>query len=712
MVHPLYPKKNQMAALIEAYPWNSHPLGNPDQWPLSLKTSLSIMLNSAHPMFIWWTRDLYMFHNDPYLPALGDKHHRALGARASEMWPEIWGQIGNIVESILNGGEAFYAEELLIKMNRKGYTEETYWTFSYSSMPGDDGQVNGIFCVCNEVTETVLAKRRLKTARDIAESWIGLPGLEQVCQTSYKVLAQNPNDIPYSLIYLLSGPGMEAKLIGQLTELPPEISIALEKFIQSDKLPKCFAKVQKMGQEELFDISEYHRDGSGTGFPSQGVVLPLFQPENDQLLGFFVSGLSPILIYNEEYQSFLQLLARQIAISIASVKSRSEVDRQKSRLVNLFTQAPASICILDGPDLVYELVNPGYQQLFPGRNLLGKPILEVLPEIKNNEVYRTFKQVYETGITHEEQALLIPLARPLDGVMENRYFNYIQQARHNAQGHIDGVLVFAYEVTDLVLSRSKVEASEKRLKAISKELAARNLELGESNQQLRLINSDLDNFIYTASHDLKAPISNIEGLLQALLRSLPSETLKSERNERILHLMQGSIDRFKKTISNLTEITKLQKENSQEVTLVNISEVIEEVILDLEPLIQTTGARLEKGIQNNFPLHFSHKNLRSIIYNLLSNALKYHSPERNPLVQIHCQKTEDFVILIVQDNGLGMNLSDDSTIFGMFKRLHDHVEGAGIGLYMVKKILDNAGGRIEVESQEGKGSIFKVFFKL
>ena len=215
--------------------------------------------------------------------------------------------------------------------------------------------------------------------------------------------------------------------------------------------------------------------------------------------------------------------------------------------------------------------------------------------------------------------------------------------------------------------------------------------------------------IYTASHDLKAPMSNIEGLLQALFRSLP-EVLDTGRPQQITSMMQSSIDRFKKTIANLTEITKLQKENSQPPTLVNVAEVIREVVQDLEPIIQSTKARLETDTEAVSTIRFSQKNLRSIVYNLLPNALKYHSPERAPLVQLYCGQTDEYVMLSVRDNGLGMNLSDDSKIFGMFKRLHDHVEGSGIGLYMVKKIIENAGGNIEVESKVGEGSVFRVYF--
>lgn len=405
--------------------------------------------------------------------------------------------------------------------------------------------------------------------------------------------------------------------------------------------------------------------------------------------------------------------------------AQEEAERQKARLERFFMQAPASICILDGPELEFELINPLYQQMFPGRKLLGKPLLTALPEIVGQPIWSILQDVYQTGETFEGKEVLIPLARHEGDALEDIYFNFIYQARYDEQGNIDGILVFAYEVSDLVLSRKKVEASERRLQNTSDELATineelaaaneeiqvSNEELSQSNQQLIRINSDLDNFIYTASHDLKAPITNIEGLLQVLLRSLSSESLADERTQHITGMMQSSIDRFKKTLTNLTDIIKLQKENSQGATFVSFSETIEEVILDMEQLIQSSNASIETNIEGCSSIHFSQNNLRSIVYNLLSNAIKYRSPERNPLVQVNCRQTDEYSIISVQDNGLGMHLSDTPKIFNMFKRLHVHVEGTGIGLYMIKKIIDNAGGKIEVESKVGEGSTFKVYLK-
>lgn len=231
-------------------------------------------------------------------------------------------------------------------------------------------------------------------------------------------------------------------------------------------------------------------------------------------------------------------------------------------------------------------------------------------------------------------------------------------------------------------------------------------QLQQNNEQLIRTNVDLDNFIYTASHDLKAPIVNIEGLLHALRSQLPETQAEVQP---ILAMMQDSVDRFKRTIEHLTNITKLQKEHTPALELVDLGAVIEGVCLDLAPLIQESGAQITVTTHDCQAIPFSEKNLRSVVYNLLSNALKYRAPERAAQVHIRCRQGDDYVVMAVEDNGLGLDLTRHK-LFTMFQRFHDHVEGSGIGLYMVKRIVENAGGKIEVQSQVGTGTIILIHF--
>jgi PAS domain S-box-containing protein len=235
-------------------------------------------------------------------------------------------------------------------------------------------------------------------------------------------------------------------------------------------------------------------------------------------------------------------------------------------------------------------------------------------------------------------------------------------------------------------------------------------ELRYNNEQLTRVNVDLDNFIYTASHDLKAPISNIEGLLDVLRQELPASPVQSPEVQPVLDLMQKSVNRFKRTIDHLTDVSKLQKEHGRPTEAVNLAAVIRDVRLDLEPLIRTTGAQLEIDVAAVPTVSFSEKNLRSVVFNLLSNALKYHAPARAPLVRLRAWREAGTTVFEVEDNGLGLSAASEQRLFGMFQRFHDHVEGSGIGLYMVKKMVENAGGRIVVKSELDRGSTFTVYF--
>lgn len=235
--------------------------------------------------------------------------------------------------------------------------------------------------------------------------------------------------------------------------------------------------------------------------------------------------------------------------------------------------------------------------------------------------------------------------------------------------------------------------------------------LEAKNKELIQINNDLDSFIYTASHDLKAPISNIEGLLEILATEVSGIETPSGDVNYILDLMRSSIERFTKTIDSLTDLVKLQQENSVFITKVDLNAIINDVMLDLKPLILKCGAVLEVDVSNCPEIHFSEKNLRSVLQNLISNALKYYSLERAPHIKISCATLADYNVLTVEDNGLGISPKNLEQMFTMFKRFHDHVDGTGIGLYMIKKMVEMAGGFIKVESKLDIGTKFQVHFR-
>ncbi|GAL87149.1 histidine kinase [Sporocytophaga myxococcoides] len=290
-----------------------------------------------------------------------------------------------------------------------------------------------------------------------------------------------------------------------------------------------------------------------------------------------------------------------------------------------------------------------------------------------------------------------------------------------------GYLGVSYDITDQKRNISKLNQSNLELQKTTEELMetegmlhklnmelekkveARTKDLNEKNDSLLKINTDLDNFIYTASHDLKAPIANIEGLTTMLDDVTSDPTFKKKEVISLIEMIKTSISKLKNTIMDLTEISKIQRMEKDDIAPQNLSEIIDDVQILLFDQIKKNNAEISLNLENCPTIEFSKKDLRSIVMNLLSNAIKYRS-ERTPEVSIKCYKQDNYAILSVSDNGIGIDLKH-TKLFKMFKRFNTETEGTGIGLYIIKRIIDDAGGKIEVESEKGKGSTFSVYFK-
>jgi signal transduction histidine kinase len=260
------------------------------------------------------------------------------------------------------------------------------------------------------------------------------------------------------------------------------------------------------------------------------------------------------------------------------------------------------------------------------------------------------------------------------------------------------------------LQKKKLEKANQFVLNLNRELEDR---VKDRTQELVKINNDLDTFIYAASHDLKAPILNIESLMYLLQSSLSQESAASVEVAGLMGMVKGAIVRFKNTLRDLTDLARVQHESAAagEKDVVPFAEMLEEVKLTIFELIEASEAEIQDDFSAVPNIRFSKKNLRSILYNLVSNGIKYSSPDRDPVIQIQTERVGPYVLLSVRDNGLGLKKADHPKVFEMFKRLHDHVDGTGVGMAIVKRMVENSGGKIEVESELGEGSVFKVYLR-
>ncbi|GHA66667.1 sensor histidine kinase [Pontibacter akesuensis] len=220
------------------------------------------------------------------------------------------------------------------------------------------------------------------------------------------------------------------------------------------------------------------------------------------------------------------------------------------------------------------------------------------------------------------------------------------------------------------------------------------------------LNKSYESIIFSLSHDIKGPLSNIEGLIH-LLKEIRGEEADTKE---IIDMLSKSVGNLRKTVVELADIRESDTNFAKEAERVNFENLIEDAQLALKDKIHETGARFDMQI-NESEINLSRKNARSIIYNLMSNALKFKAPDRAPEIRIKTEKLNDYVLLSFSDNGLGIAEDKTDAVFERYVRLNNDVEGTGLGLFIVKRMVEDADGKIEVESSLGKGTTFRVFFK-
>ena len=202
-----------LGQMIREHDWAATPLGPIDKWPQSLKTSVNLILNSRHPMWIGWGKDVNFLYNDAYIPVLSlAKHPWVLGRPTAEVWPEIWDTIGPLIDKVYQKGEASFVDEVRLLMNRGEFIEETYYSFSYSPIRDESGAVSGLFCPSTDVSSTVINARRLRTLSELSARALLQKTTEAACAAAAETLAKNPDDVPFALLYLLNDDNKSAGL--------------------------------------------------------------------------------------------------------------------------------------------------------------------------------------------------------------------------------------------------------------------------------------------------------------------------------------------------------------------------------------------------------------------------------------------------------------------------------------------------------------------
>ncbi|MDQ2843550.1 MAG: PAS domain-containing protein [Acidobacteriota bacterium] len=327
----------EMGALMRSFDWSQSPLGPPEFWPQSLKTSVSICLNSRFPIIIWWGPDLVVLYNDDYIPILGGKHPgRALGRPGREVWEEIWPVVGPLLERVLIQGEANWADDLQLFINRSGYSEECYFRFSYSPIRDETGGIGGIFTPVSETTRKVIAERRLVTLRELGEKASRARTTHEACSTAAEVIGANPYDVPFAFIYPIK-PGQREPLFVESTVEGNSAAIP-ERFWLSPESMAYFGSADDRKELSVLPVPEEFQEfraGPWQELSPALVLVPVFLPGQDTPAAFLLAGASSRKELDSDYRTFFQLVGRHIGTAIANAQAYEEERKRAEALAEL-----------------------------------------------------------------------------------------------------------------------------------------------------------------------------------------------------------------------------------------------------------------------------------------------------------------------------------------------------------------------------------------
>lgn len=328
----------EMGERMRAFDWSTSPVGPPAGWPQSLKTAVSICINSRYPIVLWWGKPAYtMFYNDGYIPILGvTKHPGWLGRSGRECWREIWSTVGPMLDSVFETGEATWSEDLLLVMDRNIPHEEAYFTFSYSPIHGDGGAVDGIFCACYESTGRVIGERRLQTLGDLGRTVFEVKSAEEACEVAANTLSANPYDVPFAIIYLVDEETQEATFCSasgvEKGSILAPARIALQ---ETEPSTWPFAHVFETGTAEVVTGVASLPGGPWPEPSEAALVLPIAAPGYPKPTGFLVAGLSPRRVVDSDYRSFFDLIVGHISTAIANARAYQEERKRAEALAEI-----------------------------------------------------------------------------------------------------------------------------------------------------------------------------------------------------------------------------------------------------------------------------------------------------------------------------------------------------------------------------------------
>jgi PAS domain S-box-containing protein len=632
----------EMARLTRAFDWRRTPVGPIEQWPETLLVTVNTMLSSRHPMFLWWGKKLVQFYNDAYRPSIGaDKHPSALGQNGTECWPEIWPIIGPQIEAVMTSGQASWHEDQLVPIIRDGKLEDVYWTYGYSPVRDSSGTICGTLVVCTETTRRFLAEQRQLTS-----------------QEQYKALFELASDAIF--VADIDGCVTEAnhaacKLLGYTRDELLKLNYA--DIVAESERPRLWSARDALlnGGVTVEECQLATKNGSSLATEVSAAILP-----------------------DRRWQAFVRDITDRKRLEQDRSRLIKELQQQRERLADLFQQAPAFFAVLSGPEYIFEMINPLYQELMGQRDLIGKSVREAVPEAEGQGFTALLDEVYRSGKSFVGRRTPIHLARTASQPLEERFLDFVYQPRREADGTISGIIVLGVDVTESKRAELALMQTEK-LAAVG-----------------RLASS--------IAHEINNPLESVTNLLY-----LARETAINPETKEYLEIA----DRELRRVSVIANQTLRFHKQSSKPQLITCEDLIDSAISVYQGRLVNSSVEVEKRKRATQPVLCFEGEIRQVLSNLIVNAIDAMHPHGGRLLMRSREGTDwktgrTGLILTVGDTGSGMSSDTAARIFEPFFTTKE-IGGTGLGLWVSHEIVQRHGGTLAVRSSQRKGRSGTVF---
>jgi PAS domain S-box-containing protein len=677
----IFPGDSAVSQLARAHPWEATSLGDPRAWPEALRIPLRMMLTSRFEMWLGWGPDLAFFYNDAYIPTLGAKHPRALGEPMAVVWREIFADVHGRIQSVLRDNTATWDKALMLLLERHGYPEETYHTFSYSPLLGEDGTPQGVMCVVTEETERVINERRMATLRTLAASLLGPPNAEAVFAGLRAAMDGNRRDFPFGLVYLRQADGRWI-LHGSSDPFPGQAGAP------QPRAPDAgwpLAAIEQGSKLERFVLESRH--GLPTGSwplpPAEAIAVPIARSGADRPIGALILGLNPYRPQDEEIGAFAQLIAGQIAGALGHVDAL-ESERRRADRVWLNSRDLITVADRDG---VFVSVSPSWTRI------LGHTPAEMLGR-------RLIDFIHPEDAAAERLQLELRPGPDGQASFENRYVSKSGEPRWIAWNtRLEGGLIYA----------NGRDITENRLQADALAVAEAALRQSQKMEAVGQLTGGI-------AHDFNNLLAGITGSLE-LLQSRLAQGRVSEL-DRYAAAAQGAAQRAAALTHRLLAFSRQQ-------TLDPKPTNVNRLVLGMEELIRRSmGPHITVEAEPEADLWatlLDPNQLENALLNLCINA-RDAMPDGGRLTVATANICLDegearerdlspgpYITLCVTDTGTGMTPGVAARAIDPFFTTKPMGQGTGLGLSMVYGFVRQSGGQLRIDTEPGQGTTLCLY---